>query len=85
MWCQLQIIEKLSVRAPSGEVKLKLLKEIAAEHSVSWDSADTEAELTKSHEDLLVSLRTHCLILFPTLSLSSHCLYCVVGPVTINK
>ncbi|XP_024395640.1 uncharacterized protein [Physcomitrium patens] len=48
-----RIIEKLSVRAPSGEVKLKLLKEIAAEHSVSWDSADTEAELTKSHEDLL--------------------------------
>lgn len=48
-----RIIEKLSVRAPPGEVKLKLMKEIAAEHDVAWDPADTEAELLKSHEDLL--------------------------------
>lgn len=50
-----QIIEKLSVRAPPGEVKLKLMKEIAAEHNVEWDATDAEAELTKVHEDLLVS------------------------------
>jgi len=49
-----QIIEKLSVRAPSGDVKLKLMKEIATEHDVDWDPTDTEAELMKSHEDLLV-------------------------------
>ncbi|EFJ37292.1 hypothetical protein SELMODRAFT_66879, partial [Selaginella moellendorffii] len=49
-----RIIEKLSVRAPSGEVKLKLLKEIAAEHNIEWDASETEAELTKQHEDLLV-------------------------------
>jgi len=30
------------------------MKEIAAEHDVGWDPTDTEAELLKSHEDLLV-------------------------------
>lgn len=30
------------------------MKEIAAEHDVGWDATDTEAELLKSHEDLLV-------------------------------
>ncbi|KAH8933157.1 hypothetical protein BDL97_18G015500 [Sphagnum fallax] len=48
-----RIIEKLSVRAPSGEVKLKLMKEIAAEHNIEWDSSDFEAELLKPPEDLL--------------------------------
>jgi biotin carboxyl carrier protein len=49
----LQIIEKLSVQAPSGEVKLKLMKEIAAEHNIEWDSSDFESELLKAPEDLL--------------------------------
>lgn len=49
------MIEKLSVKAPSGEAKLKLMKEIAAEHNVDWDPAVSEKELTKVHEDLLVS------------------------------
>lgn len=48
-----QIIEKLSVRAPSAEVKFKLLKEIAEQHEVEWDPSNTEAELFKLHEDLL--------------------------------
>ncbi|CAK9868169.1 unnamed protein product [Sphagnum jensenii] len=48
-----RIIEKLSVRAPSGEVKLKLMKEVAAEHNIEWDSSDFEAELLKPPEDLL--------------------------------
>ncbi|CAM6061212.1 unnamed protein product [Sphagnum tenellum] len=48
-----RIIEKLSVRAPSGEVKLKLMKEIAAEHNIEWDSSDFEAELLEPPEDLL--------------------------------
>ncbi|KAJ7520721.1 hypothetical protein O6H91_19G019700 [Diphasiastrum complanatum] len=48
-----KIIEKLSVRAPSGETKLKLLKEIAAEHNVEWDPSDSESELLKPAEDLL--------------------------------
>lgn len=50
-----QIIEKLSVRAPPGDVKLKLMKEIATEHDVDWDATESEAELLKTHEDLLVS------------------------------
>lgn len=52
----LQIIEKLSVRAPPGELKLKLMKEIAEDHNIEWDPADSENELLKAPEDLLVSL-----------------------------
>uniref|UniRef100_A0A1J3JG93 IST1-like protein n=1 Tax=Noccaea caerulescens TaxID=107243 RepID=A0A1J3JG93_NOCCA len=48
-----KIVELLSVRAPSPEVKLKLLKEIAEEHELDWDPASTETDLFKSHEDLL--------------------------------
>ncbi|KDP22885.1 hypothetical protein JCGZ_01959 [Jatropha curcas] len=48
-----QLIELLSIRAPSPEVKLKLLKEIAEEHELDWDPAASETELLKPHEDLL--------------------------------
>ncbi|OAY72420.1 IST1-like protein [Ananas comosus] len=48
-----QIIELLSVRAPSVEAKLKLLKEIAEEHELDWDPSATETEFLKPHEDLL--------------------------------
>ncbi|KAJ8477445.1 hypothetical protein OPV22_021172 [Ensete ventricosum] len=48
-----QIIELLSIRAPSVEVKLKLLKEIAEEHELDWDPSTTETEFLKPHEDLL--------------------------------
>lgn len=51
----LQLVELLSVRAPSPETKLKLLKEIAQEHQLDWDPTPTETDLFKSHEDLLVS------------------------------
>ncbi|ESQ34223.1 hypothetical protein EUTSA_v10008210mg [Eutrema salsugineum] len=47
------IIEKLSPASPSGEARLKILKEIAKEYSLNWDSSATEAEFLKSHEDLL--------------------------------
>lgn len=47
------IIEKLSVYTPSGDVKLKVLKEIAQEYNVFWDSSKTEAEFNKMPEDLL--------------------------------
>ncbi|CAN6687136.1 unnamed protein product [Malus baccata var. baccata] len=48
-----QLIELLSVRPPSPEKKLKLLKEIAEEHGLDWDPAASEAEIYKPHEDLL--------------------------------
>ncbi|KAM7276969.1 hypothetical protein ACFE04_018835 [Oxalis oulophora] len=47
------IIEKLSVNAPPGEEKLKVLKEIAREYDLDWDSSNAEAEFNKKHEDLL--------------------------------
>ncbi|GLJ23867.1 hypothetical protein SUGI_0453520 [Cryptomeria japonica] len=47
------IIEKLSVKAPSGQVKLKLMKEIAKEYHVDWDPAESEEEFLKRPEDLL--------------------------------
>ena len=51
----MQLIELLSVRAPSPETKLKLLKEIAEEHELEWDPASTETGFFKPHEDLLGS------------------------------
>ncbi|KAK9934739.1 hypothetical protein M0R45_021873 [Rubus argutus] len=47
------IIEKLSVSAPSGDARLKVLKEIAQEYNLNWDSSNTEAEFSRKHEDLL--------------------------------
>ncbi|KAL3631333.1 hypothetical protein CASFOL_024317 [Castilleja foliolosa] len=47
------IIEKLSVSAPPASLKLKVLKEIALEYNVNWDSTKTEAEFDKKPEDLL--------------------------------
>jgi len=35
-------------------VKLKLLREIAQEFNINWDSSETEIELNKKHDDLLV-------------------------------
>jgi vacuolar protein sorting-associated protein IST1 len=43
------------VKAPSGESKLKVLKAIAQEYNVEWDSSNTEAEFNKKYEDLLVA------------------------------
>ncbi|XP_039041946.1 IST1 homolog [Hibiscus syriacus] len=48
-----QLIELLSIRAPSPEVKLKILKEIAEEHELEWDPTSTESEFFKPREDLL--------------------------------
>lgn len=47
------IIEKLSVSSPSAEVRLQVLKEIAKEFNVLWDSSKTEAEWSRKPEDLL--------------------------------
>nr|CAD1840762.1 unnamed protein product [Ananas comosus var. bracteatus] len=47
------LIEKLSVRKPTGEVKLKFLKEIAKQFQVDWDAAETEQELLKPPEERL--------------------------------
>jgi hypothetical protein len=49
-----QVIEKLSIRPPSGEVKLKLMKDIATELNADWDPTASESELLKAPEDLLV-------------------------------
>lgn len=40
--------------APPAELKVKVLKAIAQEYNLEWDSSDTESELNKKHEDLLV-------------------------------
>lgn len=58
----MQIIERLSVRAPPAEARLKVLKEIAQEFSLEWDSSNTEAELGKKHEDLLVAVNLVLLV-----------------------
>lgn len=50
----LQVVDKLSAKSPTSEAKFKLLKEIAAEHDVDWNTTSFEEEITKVHEDLLV-------------------------------
>ncbi|XVF59870.1 hypothetical protein PTKIN_Ptkin07bG0310400 [Pterospermum kingtungense] len=47
------LIDKLSVKTPSGEVKLKVMKEIAKEHNIEWDTAESENELLKPPEELI--------------------------------
>ncbi|KAL0904544.1 hypothetical protein M5K25_026669 [Dendrobium thyrsiflorum] len=47
------VIENLSVAAPPVDRRLKVLKEIANEHNLDWDSSSTEKEFSKKHEDLL--------------------------------
>ncbi|KAL9689751.1 hypothetical protein QQ045_010140 [Rhodiola kirilowii] len=47
------LIDKLSVRPPTGETKLKIMKEIAKEHQVQWDYSESESELLKPPEELL--------------------------------
>ncbi|XP_057961987.1 uncharacterized protein LOC131153591 [Malania oleifera] len=54
------IIEKLSVSAPSVEARVNLLKEIAQEYSLDWDSSNSEAELSRKHEDLLDGPKKIC-------------------------
>jgi hypothetical protein len=50
----LKLIEKLSVKKPSGQTKLKILKEIAKEHQIDWDTTESEQELLKPPEELIV-------------------------------
>ncbi|KAL7223755.1 hypothetical protein ACSBR1_025247 [Camellia fascicularis] len=52
------LIEKLSVRTPSGQVKLKVMKEIAKEHQIEWDTTESEMELLKPPEELIEGPRT---------------------------
>lgn len=47
------LIEKLSVNKPSGQTKLKVLKEIAKEHQIDWDTAETEQDLLKPPEEMI--------------------------------
>lgn len=56
MWISLfvKLIEKLSVKKPTGEIKLKVMKAIAKEYQVDWDTTETEQELLKPPEERLV-------------------------------
>ena len=51
----LQVVEKLSVSRASGEAKLKVMKEIAAEYKVEWDPTPFEKDIREIPDDLLVS------------------------------
>ncbi|KAJ7944085.1 Regulator of Vps4 activity in the MVB pathway protein [Quillaja saponaria] len=52
------LIDKLSVRTPTGEVKLKIMKEIAKEYQIEWDTTESEKELLKLPEELVEGPRT---------------------------
>ncbi|XP_020573758.1 IST1-like protein [Phalaenopsis equestris] len=52
------LIEKLSIKKPAGELKLKVMKEIAKEYQIEWDAKETEFELLKPPEELIEGPRT---------------------------
>lgn len=52
------LIDKLSVRTPNGEVKLKVMKEIAKEYQIEWDTTESETELLKPPEERIEGPRT---------------------------
>lgn len=52
------LIEKLSALNPPGELKLKVMKEIAKEYQVEWDPSETEMELLKPPEERIEGPRT---------------------------
>ncbi|KAE8668920.1 Regulator of Vps4 activity in the MVB pathway protein isoform 2 [Hibiscus syriacus] len=52
------LIDKLSVKTPTGEAKLKVMKEIAKEHNIEWDTSESETELLKHPEELIEGPRT---------------------------
>ncbi|KAF5727748.1 hypothetical protein HS088_TW22G01445 [Tripterygium wilfordii] len=54
------LIENLPVKIPSAEEKLGVLKDIAQEYNVRWDSSNTQAEFSKKHEDLLGGSKQMC-------------------------
>ncbi|XP_012491453.1 uncharacterized protein LOC105803660 [Gossypium raimondii] len=47
------LIDKLSVKTPTGETKLKVMKEIAKDHNIEWDTTESEKELLKPPEELI--------------------------------
>ncbi|VAI20778.1 unnamed protein product [Triticum turgidum subsp. durum] len=49
------LIEKLSANKPSGQTKLKVLKDIAKEHQIDWDPSEAEQDLLKPAEEMIVS------------------------------
>lgn len=51
----MKLIEKLSVRTPTGQVKLKIMKDIAKEFQIEWDTIESEQELLKTPEERIVS------------------------------
>ncbi|KAK6248661.1 hypothetical protein QUC31_020226 [Theobroma cacao] len=47
------LVEKLSVKAPDGPTKLKILTAIAEEHNIKWDPESFGAKESKPYDDLL--------------------------------
>lgn len=60
----MKLIEKLSVRTPTGQVKLKIMKEIAKEYQIEWDTTESEVELFKTPEELIVSIAATLISLY---------------------
>jgi len=50
----LQLVEKLSAKAPDGPTKIKILTAIAEEHNINWEPKSFGDNDTKASHDLLV-------------------------------
>ncbi|TKY44529.1 IST1-like protein [Spatholobus suberectus] len=53
-----QLVEKLSVKAPDGPTKIKILAAIAEEHNIKWEPKSFGENDVKSSQDLLVGPST---------------------------
>ncbi|XP_039023888.1 IST1 homolog [Hibiscus syriacus] len=47
------LVEKLSIKAPDGQTKLKILIAIAEEHNIKWDPESFGAKEPKTYDDLM--------------------------------
>jgi vacuolar protein sorting-associated protein IST1 len=50
----LQLVEKLSAKAPDGPTKIKILTAIAEEHNIKWEPKSFGEDDAKASQDLLV-------------------------------
>lgn len=53
--CSIQLVEKLSAKAPDGQTKIKILSTIAKDHDIKWDPNSSEEQDPRLPEDLLVT------------------------------
>jgi len=66
------LVEKLSVKAPDAQMKLKILNAIAAEHDVKWEPKALEYEDPVMSMDLPVRFKKGYVVSLPCILFSTR-------------